>query len=742
MIKSEARTPASTRQALATHTHLRVGMTSIALAVMALGALVSQPAKAQTSGGSDSGAQEATQSVVVTGARKRKELVQDVPITMDVVTGKELKESGITQAIDLQFNIPGLAIQSYESGGRVALRGVGSQTAGLGTDTSSAIHLDGVYQGLSGIALTRLFDMDSVEVLKGPQGTLYGRNATGGVVNLTSRAPGKKFGGSADISFGSYNTVRTEGGLDVPFAEGSGMRVAFSTAKGDGRITNTFNNTKVGNEDYDAVRLRVKSRLGSVAADLSVQSVTDRSNVGVTFVAPPSIASSIPYGDTFVAPTSLGYEKTYAPRTNASKKDDQNLALTLTAEVGEVTLKSITGYGKHKALQDFDCSVGNPFGCSLKIDENHKQTTQELQALFTTGQVDWVLGAFYFDASGGEHRVIDIPAFVPPPPFLIDATPTVGAKAYALFADANWQIAPGWRLNPGIRFNSERKSATSVGTGAVDNPTPVTTKRSFTDVSGRLGLDYQPTKRDLYFVSLSKGFKSGGVIPTLLGGGTDLNNFEPETLYALEAGFKRALAGDAGRVNMSAFYYDYKNLQVDTGTFDPANNQVNFFTRNAAKARVYGLDFFADLKLNALLSVDFNGELLSAKYVKFPTFDNNQQPVDYSGNSLPRAPKVSFAAGLNVNRLALGAGLFSTLRIEVTHRSKVFFDQDNAAPFLSQEAFSYLNASARIEPTNAAWSAYFTGRNLTNKKTIDFGSSALNVPGSFRTWQLGANLKF
>jgi iron complex outermembrane receptor protein len=709
----------------------------------ALATAAALPTAVHAQGAPSATDEQAVQSITVTSARKRKELIQDVPISMDVLTSKELKDSGVADVKALQYNVPGLAIQSYEAGGRTSLRGVGSQTAGLGTDASVAVHLDGVYQGLSATALSRLFDADRVEVLRGPQGTLYGRNASGGVMNIVTRAPGKVFGGNADVSYGSYGTLQLEGGLDIPLGAESAVRVSFAKADGDGRITNTFDGSKVGKEDFDAARLRLKSRLGAVDFDLSAQTIRDRSTQGVALVAPPSVATNVPYGPRFRAPTSLGYEKTYSERQSRSPKQDDNLSMTLTGSVGELTLKSITGYSKHKSTQDFDCSPGNTFKCGLFIDTDYDQTSQELQAQFTSGPVDWVVGAYYFKSEGAEHRIIDIPAFTPPGRVLRDGRPVVSAKASALFVDANWQLAPRWRLNPGLRFNQETKGATFRGTGSGDNPNTITAERSFNDVTGKIGIDHQPNKDTLYYASLSKGFKSGGVLgaPTTATS-TELVSYRPETLYALETGFKRVLPGNAGRVNASVFYYDYRDLQVQVGEFNPNTNTFVFATTNAAKSRVYGLDFLAELKVSTAVSVDVSGELLSARYLEFQTRTSRNVPVDYTGFTLQRAPKVSVAAGLNATKLSLGQGLFGSFRLEYTYRSKVYFDQDNNAPFLSQDGFGLVNASLRIEPLGSTWSVYLTGRNLANKKTIDFASSALNVPGQFRTVNIGATYKF
>ena len=205
---------------------LHVALAPIAMAIVTLAAISSQRAVAQVTDAGASASQAALQTVTITTtARKRKESLQEVPMSMEVLSGRDIQDSGATRVQDLQSSVPGLVVTTYESQGNISLRGVGTGDVGLGTDQSVAIHLDGVYQAYGGAGLSRMFDVSAVEVLKGPQGTLYGRNSTAGVVNVISNAPRNSFGAEVGVSYGSANTVVAQGMVNVPLSENTAGRL-------------------------------------------------------------------------------------------------------------------------------------------------------------------------------------------------------------------------------------------------------------------------------------------------------------------------------------------------------------------------------------------------------------------------------------------------------------------------------------------------------------------------------------
>lgn len=691
------------------------------------------------------GAAELQRVEITTQARKRAEAAKDVPITMEVFGGKFLDDAGITTASELQYNVPGLTIQPLESGGLVSLRGIGGGNTGLGFDPSTAVHIDGIYLGTSSQALNRLFDLSTLEVLKGPQGTLYGRNATGGVINILTQRPAAAFGGSVEVGIGSHSRRQGGLGLNLPLSEQTQLRLSLAGALDDGTITNLRKGTQVGDDDYAAMRARLSTRFGAVSADLLLQHVQDRSTRAFTQVPDPRLPLPIAVNSVDTATTPLGYRKTYLLDDPRARKSDTVAGLTLQGDINrQMSWKSITGALRYRGDSAFDVSSYGQSWFIRNLAESTSQVSQEFQLLINSGNTDWVLGAYYYRQNGRELRQADIDENVDGNLVVNsqDSTGTSNARAYALFADANHRLSKSVRLNAGLRFNRENKDASVIdrGQGSYFPPTSLVTQTArFNDLSGRVGIDWTAAKDTLVFASISKGFKAGGIQPFVNPGSSALDTYKPETLIAYEAGLKHVLPKRAGVFNASVFSYDYEDIQVRLADLTSDN------IRNASNAKVYGLDLQADFRIAGPLSVDFSGEWLKANYRTFITQDRKGKPLDFTGNVLPRAPKQSYAIGLNMERVAVGALRLSG-RLEYTFRSRIFFEASNtkkAGEDLSvADSLGLANLNFTVTQDGAPWSVKFGARNLANKQYLDQSIFALSFPGAGRTYNVGLQYRF
>jgi iron complex outermembrane receptor protein len=700
------------------------------------GALMSSLPLTALAQASETSAAGSLETVTITSARKRNEWVQQVPLAMEVKSGEDLKAAGIARVQDIQSSVPGLVISTKEGQGGLSIRGVGTGDIGLGTDQSVAIHIDGIYQAFGGSGLARLFDVERVEVLKGPQGTLYGRNATAGVVNVISKAPRSTFGAEGDLSYGSFNTVTTQGMVNLPLGGDFAARLAFIGASSDGRITNTFDGSKTGSyDDFWGMRGRLKGTLGVVRADFVVQYIEDKSTSGLAYLRDP--LATTPAGSFTSAPY---------PRAPQQTRKDLNVNLTLATDVGGVTLTSLTGYGTHRGGYDVMLGAGGGGGAiEAGLNEPYNQVSQEFQASFLTENSDWVLGTYYIDSDGRDQRRgkffdATVPGLIL---FQQDTQGSfAGGKAAALFGDVNYRLSPALKLNAGLRYNWEEKRATIWGvatdpaTGGFDIPYPGSSgSQSYTNVSGRVGLDYFVTKSTMLYGSISKGFKSGGVVPLGIDPANALGFYKPETLIAYEVGQKTNFGGNAGFLNLSAFYYDYtdKVELFQTNLADP----FTFFPRNVQKAKLTGLDASVEYRLGRQWRVDANAAWLSAEYKKF-FFDEGGGTIDLSGNRLSRAPRSSYTLGVSMDNTPLADLGMLQARLEYTHRDKIFFTAFNTA---AEDAVGMVNFSARLEMPGKRWSVYLAGRNLTNERYRDFSDGALAIPAAGRTVQIGVGCK-
>jgi len=710
---------------------------SAAVAVVLAAAL--QPSEAHAQAAASGARVGALEEIVVT-ARRREEAVQELPATIQVLSGDAIMDQVMLRPTELQFAVPGFYVQNYETRATITMRGVGAQIAG--STSAVATHLNGMYQASSAAQLNRMFDVERVEVLKGPQGTLYGRNSTGGALNIITRKPGAAFAADAELSYGTWETVRFDGGMSVPLGENWGVRLAVSYAESDeGRFTNLFNNEKIAWEDFLGGRVTLAGDAGPVRVEAWVQVVQDD-----TFTTP-----LIPI-DRATAEPIYGWDKTYfdQPTTPSLEKDSNMAGLTLSGDFGNgYSWRAITGYLDYEDVGVFDVNPRPaPVQLSIEFPQTAEQFSQEFQVLYSGERLNWVLGAYYLDDEQGEQRLVVLdPAGLA----LLDSQSRNEVEVMALFGDMNYNLTEQLRLNLGLRWTNEDVRNASSGQGLFDGA-PFEASGDQGDPTGRIGLDYTIRDGLMVYGSVATGYQSGffdvRVDPT--SGDDTPSEVDPEELIAFEVGVKSILPGERGFLNIAAFYYDYKDMQVLKGGIfllpdgSPDPNQPPFyFTDNAARAEIYGVDLeLTDLRIAKHLSFDFIAAYLHAEYDEYDTFDNARNPVDYSGNRLPRAPEWMLTSSVNIDNLRLGDAAEAAIKIEYNYRSKTYFTEDNN-PAATQDAFGLLNLYANIDFDGGRWGLRLTGRNLTDEEFFNFhrGDTIANV-GERRYYELGARFRF
>ncbi len=719
----------------------RKGLPAISVAA-AVSAVLAFAVPAQESRAQGQAAAATSLDEVIVTARKRDENVQEVPLTIDVLGGGQLAEQGVLRAAELQFAVPGFYVQNFETRATITMRGVGAQIAG-GT-SSVATHVNGVYQSSAAAQLNRLFDIERVEVLKGPQGTLYGRNSTGGALNIITKTPGASPDADLSVGYGTYDTVRADGGVTVPLSDAWSVRAAASYLKGDGQFTNVVTGRKVGNDDYLGGRLTLGGTAGAVDVTAFVQYSRDDDNTQPTLI-PVSVVNGR-------AVPRLGWDRTALDNPTEPTIERKSLiaGLALEGQVGDrYTWRSITGYIDYEDASLIDVNPQPNVVTQLLIafPQFAEQFSQELQLLYSGERLDWVLGAYYLDDRQSNERYLELnPGGLP----LFDNSGEDDVEGFAVFVDGNYGLTEQLTLNAGLRWNRDKVRNSFVGNGIIDG-TSFDLSSNESEITGKLGLDYKMRDGLLVYGSVSTGFQAGfNQTRTDALTGDDLpNKVDPEKLTAYEVGVKSVLGEDRGFLNVSAFYYDYRDMQVSVGglfllpdgSLDPSRPAF-FFTDNAGEARIYGIDLqLTELRLARYLTFSAAAEYLDAKYEDYQTVGPNRQPVNYKGNRLPRAPEFSATTGLTLDDVPLGAVAKGTFRVEYNYRGKTYFDEDNNA-LATQDAIGLVNMSARID-LNDRWALTATGRNLTNEEFFDFyaGSNFANA-GEFRTWEIGATYRW
>ena len=728
---------------------LRFSPVALAIAMLApWSAHAQQGQPAQTGSGSGQVPSAATvlESVEVT-ALKTSNRLQDVPASVTALTADDLARAGLVNSADLQERVPGLSLSSGGRETNLAIRGVSNNVRSIGADPSNAVHLDGVYLPRSSMALTELFDLQRVEVLKGPEGTLYGRNATGGAINVVTRKPNANPSAEGFVGSGSLGLRRTQLAVGGGAEDVSG-RLAVAYTKDDGYTRNLSTGTGLDSNDFKAFRGQLRMALGGKSdITLLAQASEDKGTLGYGVSTDTAIKGPL-------YPYSLGdpdYRLTAADhRTNArnirldspvtSSRKTSVMAATVNWDLGPVGFKSITGFTSFKSgdRNDVDWTGAKLETQDTTTDVN--STSQEFQ-LFSQGDgpLEWTAGVFLYRDKGTE--TLDWLLYGPlncgvpgSCPFARQTVKSNG-RSEAVFGQMTYRFTSEWSGLLGARYNKDTKDGDATNRRSGAN---FIGDVSFSSFTPKAQLQWTPSKGLMAYAGVSKGFKSGG----FNFGSAGIEKFEPESIVAKEVGVRSTLMGGALSLNASAFNYDYTDLQLRTAVLDAVSGKFVVNVNNASKAKVQGLELSADMALGA----GFGGGL-SAAYIdsELLNYVSPSTKRDLSGMPLPLTPKSSGSVWLD-HKVAMAGGQLRS-HIEYNYRSSVVFpltlDQVNN----KGEAYGLVNASLRWSAPKDAWYMQAGVRNATDKlyrtmRADYIWGGVVESYGAPRTYELRLGFKY
>ncbi len=719
---------------------------------------VAGPAFAQET--SDSG-----RDVVIVTANKRTENLQEVPVAVTAIGSEQLQDLGVTDVLDLNALAPSLQIKTDDNAAnpKVFIRGIGLNDFNPNTASAVAIYTDGVYIGSPLAQMGQFFDLERVEVLRGPQGTLYGRNTTGGAINVISRKPGDEFEADAYVEYGTFNSITTEAGVGGPIVPGLlGYRVAGTYVTNDGYTLNRL----TGNYGNDADRGSLRGTLSWTPSDNleGLFQVRYGRSKGGSILAynrsllPASPAQAGPDG--FCAPafytsgqcTDLaGYANTsnnlYQGDYHLEGKDEvetYGASATFTWDLGDMSLISVSGYD-HADRDDVEDTDAGPTDIVTARYRAKQWAASEELRLQSNGDnvLDWVVGVYLAHDDLDSNSYLDVfrvansgnPATDLPQGIGVFGWPfTQETDSYAAFGQVDYDITDRLTATVGLRYSTDDKSfrydatyASIPDTGA-SSLFVVDDSKKFDSVSGRLGLKYQFTDDLNAYATYNRGFKSGGFFG---GQTTDPNALVPyndEKVDAYEFGLKSQLFNGMVTANLAAFFYDYQDLQVYTLIVDP-NTQltVQNFT-NASNAEVSGLE--AELTATPMdgLDLSLSASFLDAKYKDFQSDGD-----DYSGNTLPNAPETSINASARYEWAIFGGE--ASAQGDVAYRTKVYYDTRNIER-LSDGDRTFVNLRFGWKPDPGNWELGLFGRNIFDETNI---SDIIPIEGlGFDLFSMGA----
>jgi iron complex outermembrane receptor protein len=726
--------------------------TELKIATGLLGVLLwVQPATAQTAADKTSADSDSTGlgEIIVT-AQKRAESVQDVPATIAVLGEEDLQTRQVQTLSDLQSQVPSLVVGDFFGTNLITLRGISTGvTSGL-EDPSVATHINGVYQPRARSIDSAMVDLERVEVISGPQGTLYGRNATGGAVNYVLRGPSSEFEGELNGRVGNYQRFGLSGSISGPLADGVGIRVTGlfdNQEKGFTKVLNA-NAPKSSIEDKKSYGGRVILRADpapNLRIDLEQVYLNSKSStIFSVFEAPQNNAP-------ILLPQFFGAHGVYTTVDPVLDSRYWQSIATVTLDLSDnVSLKSISAYQNY--AQDMTVDNQGSADQTLRgpiITSNRSKTfTQEfnLNASLLDGRLKSIVGLYYFD----DDLTVDTDIRVGTA--LFDLFSHQIARSYAVFTDHTFSVTDNLRLIAGIRYNTDRKDATqSAFRGGTTVVLPLQTNQvKFNAWTPRFGFQYDINSEVMLYGQYSRGFKAGGFVANVFA----VNSYEPERIEGGEIGLKSELFDRRLRLNVASYFYDYSNLQVNASAL--VNGVPNFRIRNAASSEIYGVEGQLVFALSDALKLDLAGMVQSAKYVDFQTCNNTAFTgacgtaatttiINVEGNWLNRAAPYSLNVGLEYSAPAFGGEL--KIRGESFFSGKVHYDEF-ATPVVTQGAYSLQNLFVSYTPDSNAFTlrAYVKNIGDTDYKTSAFYQTAnrqyQGTWGAPRTYGLEASVRF
>lgn len=699
----------------------------------------------------------ALEEVVVT-AQKREQSLQEVPVAVTAIGEDALMQNGVSDLTDIQKLSPNTTLQvgrGTNSTLTAFIRGIGQQDPLWGFEPGVGIYVDDVYIGRPQGAVMDILDVERIEVLRGPQGTLYGKNTIGGAVKyVTKRMSGDN---RLNISgaLGSYNQRDVKVAGSAELTDGLYLGGAIASFQRDGYGENVI----TGKDQYDKDVVSARIGLEFEPSDalwirLAADQTTDNSSPKHGYRLNADLAGAPVLGSVYDTESNMLHE---------NKVESSGVSLTAEWAVSDsVVLKSITAYreGNTETAIDFD-SINRPdFDVPAFYEDD--QTTQEFQLVWEGDNANLVSGVYYYtgSAAGAFDAVLGFQ--LSGAGLTQQVAGSVDTTSTSVYAHYNWQFAPDWNLSLGGRYTQDEKEADVYKANFIGvysplfsdkyNPgqppavylntlTDYTNDDTWSKFTPHLGVDYQVNSDVMVYATYSSGFKSGGfdmrgdavALPSTVDG------FDPETVDSYELGVKADLFDNRIRMNAAAFYADYTDMQVTVQAFTPGGGFASAVL-NAGKARIQGFELEASAALTENLQANLTLGLVDAEFIEF--ISGGEDVADQ--RDMQNTPDTTAMFQLNYS-LPFSNGAEFVINPTLSYRSDTQIFETPSQ--LDQEAYTLFDMSAMYYGANGNWNVGLIGKNLTNKEYriagYSFGAPfTTGFYGAPRTVALMANYNF
>jgi iron complex outermembrane receptor protein len=698
----------------------------------------------------------ALEEIVVT-AQRRAERLEDVPISITAVTGQTLKDSGIINLEDLTKIAPGVDMGRTGVIPQPAIRGVTSFQVTAGAENNIAVYVDNLYRPVTRSLYFDLVNISQVTILKGPQGTLFGRNATGGALLVETLAPSLTTrSGKFGASYGRFNDRRGYGYVSTPLGDKMAFNLAGNIRKSDGYIRDVRGFDTGAIYNYNLYAKLLIQPTDALRVTLGLDTTKTSNGQGLAITAEGRVLGPVLFPGTYV--------ETRDNRTSLSHPtiaDTRNSGVTAKIEydLPGAKITSLTRWEHEHDFTHYDIDLTSRLLFDQYLTNKDTDYSQEVNLTSTgSGKLNYVVGAYYFhwtaDTEGSFSQVYPSTAYVP------QTTTHAKAKAYAVYADVTWQALDKLFLTGGVRYSHERKSMrVTAASGAIlaDKQEP------FDSVTPRAVIRYQITPDSNVYGSYSRGFKSGAI-----NSGAPYNTVRPEKLGAFEVGYK--YAGSRLRFDAAAYHYNYTDLQVTSLAL--INNVNQAVTTNAASAKIYGAEVQLTAAVTDQLNLRASGAYNHARYKKFLATVNLPNPTtglnsgtcanptpppattfcvqDQSGQPLVRAPDWTFNLGGDYTApLPGGSDLIFTANIAYSSSlapSKSDLGLNGTGLRYGQGAYTLVNLSAAWRAPGERLKLTVYGNNVFDTRYFVYRTGNAygdyHILGEPATWGVRADYNF
>ena len=699
-------------------------------------------------------------SEIVVTAQRRDEKQVDVPITITAIGSQALAEANVRQMTDIGKVTPGLRFDNASAFVQPTIRGVGTPVTTSGGGTNVGIYVDGFYSPNPLANDFQFLNVQSVQVLKGPQGTLFGHNTTGGAITVSTADPSTTTKLIAKVSYGRFNDFRAQAYASTGLTKDIALDVEGLYNSGDGFLTNVVDgNNKIGKYENYTVRTGIKAQ---VTSDISVllrythAHVNDPTNVLTASINDPVFGSGVP-ASAFPggSPNCTNATPcfTYDPRQTAvgigagkellARIDSDIIQGTIKADLGFANLTSYTQYRKEKVDQHISSNYTGDVAAIVGLPNTNTTWSQEVLLTSKPGpKLQWTTGLFYFSNKDPYNVTIWASSNYAGPPFPLRTFggSSTTTRGYAAFADVTYELNDKLFLTAGARVSRDEvvdaywltaflaPSYTKPDGTVVPAPNGVVAQPSIhsTHVTPRVVIRYKPDDHSSIYASFTQGYKAA-IIDV---GGSCQNPFaafntpaytcnpiKPEKIDAYEVGYKY----DDRRftLDLSAFYYNYKNLQVSVYL-----SGQHAYIKNAGNSHIYGLDGQFTAKLDDHLSIQAAAAWTHARFVTFPgapvfvstgpgvfSVANNFSGVDLTNSTMSRTPAFSgnvnlrYASDLGGGKLVVSTGLNFTSKVYLSPSGNQF----------AQDGYSTVDARAQWTDPSDHYTLAVYGNNLTDQ---------------------------